>query len=561
MAEALAWFQEQWEVAEEQDRYGEYWLISPSVAADVELAINGPSRAASSRPITPAEPSTPRTGAAIAGSCVRCKRHKIRCDRGNPCTNCARLKKQVVCEYKQSHRNLLPATLPPSSPALDTPEEPAPQSGNPQILQEIPQAGLLHAENMLLLSKDLFMNRSPDIPSPWPHWTAYASDQVPEPSIMRTAFNDLHDLAVSVTKRLMQTAIIQATSRLRSQRRRTKKGVMPFVKTRDVLSAIDVLGLKRNARSRWTGVARRCNLRVFDEQRTTRFKTKRREISWDQAEQILGLYDAVITPMADGADGGEPVSEPEDGQVFKSRAARHGTPMPMEQLSLSTSGADAETEDDPPESDAVSSDGAADEDPGFVQGYSTEDATKIESREPEDQKPAKQTLEQFDQQARQQEEEALCKLLGITPTVYIPPNEDELEDETDDEPLGTVVEDWRQWTDYHPAWEEYDSPIPDAKFEANQKPRATLSAARITLDSDASSTASPSPQRARTTKGEALELQPQNPRSYAAMQTSAYGTHDGPDSDASRSDDDVNADVPAQSIEDAGLADAMDWEA
>lgn len=67
MAEALAWYQEQWEVAEEQKRHGDYWLITPAIAEDIENAINGPSRAASTRPTTPAEPGTPRTGPGIAG--------------------------------------------------------------------------------------------------------------------------------------------------------------------------------------------------------------------------------------------------------------------------------------------------------------------------------------------------------------------------------------------------------------------------------------------------------------------------------------------------------------
>jgi hypothetical protein len=68
LAEALAWYQEQFEVTQEQERYGDYWLITPAIAEDVESAINGPlSRAASTRPTTPAEPGTPRTGPGIAG--------------------------------------------------------------------------------------------------------------------------------------------------------------------------------------------------------------------------------------------------------------------------------------------------------------------------------------------------------------------------------------------------------------------------------------------------------------------------------------------------------------
>jgi hypothetical protein len=67
MADALAWYQEQWEVAEEQKRYHDYWLITPRIAQDIEAAINGPSRPVSTQPATPAEPETPRTGPGVAG--------------------------------------------------------------------------------------------------------------------------------------------------------------------------------------------------------------------------------------------------------------------------------------------------------------------------------------------------------------------------------------------------------------------------------------------------------------------------------------------------------------
>lgn len=68
MAEALAWYQEQFEVAQEQERYGDYWLITPAIAEDIEDAINGPvSRSASTRPTTPAEPGTPHGQPGVAG--------------------------------------------------------------------------------------------------------------------------------------------------------------------------------------------------------------------------------------------------------------------------------------------------------------------------------------------------------------------------------------------------------------------------------------------------------------------------------------------------------------
>lgn len=477
------------------------------------------------------------------------------------------MKKKVVCEYKPSKRNPLSVDLTPQSPKWEEEALPA-NAAQPQILQAIPQASLLHAGNMLSLSQDLFMNRSPDMPSPWPHWSAYASEQVPQPSMMRTAFNDFHILAVSVTKRLMQTAIAQATSRLRSQRRRTKKGVMPFVKTRDVLSAIDILGLKRNGRSRWTGVARRCNVRVFDEQRTTRFKIKQREISWDQAEQILGLYDAVSGSSAVDELLSGHAADPEDEAAFKRRAARHGTPLPLEHLSLSNSDSNVELEDVASESDSELSD---DEDGEVSNRVKRDSADRLTSAEPEgdpqDAARTKQTLEQFDQTASRQEEEALCGRLGLTfedkrKSPSINGSDDDYQ-----ERLFNKVDDWRNWTEYRAVWEEHETPVSTARFVANQKPRTTPAVHHGDPDSDASSTASGSLQQPRRKRPAAVELQAQNPRNYAAMQGDAYGLHDdAPRSDEFESGEDVDADVPTQSIEDSGPAqhtnsqDAMDWE-
>src|SRR3712207_2524874 len=102
-------------------------------------------------------------------SCVRCQHRKIRCDRKVPCTNCARMKEEVVCEYKPSKRNNQSVDLTPQTPKAEEAEADTAEpdvATSPQILQAIPQASLLHPENMLALSRDLFMNRSPDIPSP-----------------------------------------------------------------------------------------------------------------------------------------------------------------------------------------------------------------------------------------------------------------------------------------------------------------------------------------------------------------------------------------------------------
>ncbi|KAF9693435.1 hypothetical protein EKO04_008674 [Ascochyta lentis] len=581
VAEALAWYQEQFEVAQEQERYGDYWLITPAVAEDIENAINGPSRATSTRPTTPAEPGTPRAGPGIAGSCVRCKRQKIRCDRKVPCSNCARMKKKVVCEYKSSKQKAHSVVMPPRTPDGEEAGELSAQpavSADPQILQAIPQAALLHAENMLSLSKNLFMNRSPDIPSPWPHWSVYASEQVPEPSILRTAFNDFNTLVVSVTKRLMQTAIMQATSRLRSQRRRTKKSVMPFVKTRDVLSAIDVLGLKRDGRSRWTGVARRCNVRVFDEQRTTRFKIKQREVSWDQAEQILGLYDAVAVPSASEAHPSGPATDTEDDEAFKQRAARSGTPLPMEHLSLANSDSDVEIDDHISEYD--SEDDFVHQVQGQTREFADENASMASGEADQEHVQEAQSLEQFDQEASRQEEEILCNILGFSTHVKKgSPVDDVSEDDnaSDQENISTSADDWRKWTEYQATWEEFQTPVPSARFFANQKSCEASSNPHLNRlnnagdtaaeDSDASSTSSKKSQRPGQRMTGVVELRTRDPRAYAAMQTNAFDMPDDASrSDLSGTDDNLDADVPAQSVENTEFArnpdlqEEMDWD-
>lgn len=496
------------------------------------------------------------------------------------------MKKKVECKYTPSTRNYSSVDVTSQASKVEEMEDDAAQPAilaRPAILQAIPEASLLHAENMLALSKNLFMNRSPDIPSPWPHWSTYASEQVPEPSILRTAFNDLHTLAVSVTKRLMQTAVMQATSRLRSQRRRTKKGVMPFVKKRDVLSAIDVLGLKRNARSQWTGAARRCNVRVFDEQRTTKYKIKQREVSWDQAEQILGLYDAVTAPYFSDAHTIGPATDTEDDGTFKQRAARTGTPLPMEHLSLSNSDLDVLSETSEPESESALPVKMEEESRPYGQHRNRDPSEWNASVAPReaDQEHAQeaQSLEQFDRQASKREAEALSRRLGFSASLKGIQSSGTMSEADDvDESIDLIAsqDDWRKWTEYQATWEEFQTPVPSTSFIANQKSNKASTPHINQLrslgdefpeDSDASSTSSRGPQQPKKRRPVVVELRTRDPRAYAALQSNASGIyHDASSSDQSDSDDNLDADVPAQSVENTEGAqnndsqDAMEWE-
>lgn len=286
---------------------------------------------------------------------------------------------------------------------------------------------------------------------------------------------------------------------------------MPFVKKRDVLSAIDVLGLKRNARSQWTGAARRCNVRVFDEQRTTKYKIKQREVSWDQAEQILGLYDAVTAPYFSDAHTIGPATDTEDDGTFKQRAARTGTPLPMEHLSLSNSDLDVLSETSEPESESALPVKMEEESRPYGQHRNRDPSEWNASVAPReaDQEHAQeaQSLEQFDRQASKREAEALSRRLGFSASLKGIQSSGTMSEADDvDESIDLIAsqDDWRKWTEYQATWEEFQTPVPSTSFIANQKSNKASTPHINQLrslgdefpeDSDASSTSSRGPQQ------------------------------------------------------------------
>ncbi|KAF2820956.1 hypothetical protein CC86DRAFT_373887 [Ophiobolus disseminans] len=660
-ADALAWYQERFEAEQEQERYGNHWLITPQIAEELEHAVDGAVRAR--RASTPQATHTKRSGSGVAGSCTACKQRKRRCDRGTPCRNCTRSNTECVysevaldvdgvkntfnhvprppnastgtsavacvackkekktcdhetpcvrcvslrieCEYPTSDRKRLagaccrckkhkikcdreiPCTncthskadcVYPNTPTLN----PNPASDAAQwdreddnllmdgvaetsILQLIPEAKLLKPQVMLRLSTDLFMNRSPEFSSPWPHWSEYTSELAVEPSMYRTAFNDFHRLVVSVTKRLVHTTLMQTTSRLRAQRLRTKNGIMPFVKKRDVHSAIDVLGLKRDGRDRWSGVPRRCGLKVVTSTSTAR-GNRHTVMPWNELERIMssasGLNEATYTTDADSS------TEPEK---FKFKAARSGTPLPMQNLTLSDSGDDLEP-------DTLSS-GADD---GLVEDSAEKEERSMghkpfRHRDPngrylsappgvEVENPLQQlrTLEHFDQEASLQEEHALWDMLGMEPTVKDDrkKTDEDLED-LETERLATKVDDWRGTVQYCAPWEAYSKPVPAAKFSATRRSlspmptaydRRSLSSRSLSgvLSDDSSMSGTRRPRRRSTMP---VELRAHGATAYAALQGEDLGISDqdmtSSSSDEADKDDRVfEKDIPAQSIED-----------
>ncbi|KAH5707672.1 hypothetical protein HBI81_243530 [Parastagonospora nodorum] len=539
-AHVLAWYQERFDAEQEQERYGEYWLITPSIAEEIEDAIDG---GAPSRPASVSgerEPSRYRKG--VAGACASCKESKRKCDRQVPFAQC--VKAGTNCVYPKnppSHVKSDSALERMHETPIGTDVPPADTSEAP-ILRAIPEACLLQPGVMLTLSREVFMNQSDDIPSPWPHWSHYISEVATEPSIYRTALNDFHRLVISVTKRLVQTAIIQATSRMRSQRSRKEKGSYPLIKSRDIYTAIDVLGMKRNGSERRRGVPRRCGLKVTASKLNTQGR-RTREVPWGEVESIMG-----------------PASSPSDG-----------TPPPMHNLTLSDSDdgvIDVEMVDD---GDSDSSEHFTDVEARrpWQRVLQPRDSTgRYATLPPETQAEEipyqLNTLEEFDQEATWNEERVLWDMLGVNSAANDEKAKtgykvDEVQDPSVgvDEKVATTSCDWRQLMEYRAPWEKYETTMLEAQLLANQKrsnPKLGRSGSRAqstgSLSGDFSDGFSTTRSRRAGLKSTTeIDLHVRSTNAYAALQGVEHTSSDRNDSDSDPQSADPDEDVPTQSIE------------
>lgn len=113
----------------------------------------------------------------------------------------------------------------------------------------------------------------------WKHW----GDELP--SIRRTALSDMHTLVVSLTKRIIQTTLFMAMSRLRSMDDTVFKA-RPLVRPNDVKAATDCLGLPRRSEY-WAKVPRRLGLKVYRKTEQIRAKSDKNVMSYDEVEEHL----------------------------------------------------------------------------------------------------------------------------------------------------------------------------------------------------------------------------------------------------------------------------------
>ncbi|KAH7145754.1 hypothetical protein B0J13DRAFT_443009 [Dactylonectria estremocensis] len=163
---------------------------------------------------------------------------------------------------------------------------------NGEIVPEGPNlafTGVLNTQNWLRLSERIFMNSS--IPSD--NWSFIDNHR---PSMWATTFEDFHSLAVSVTRRLVQTTIFLSMSRIRA-----KKELIPstrdIIRRQDVEAAIASLGMTSNSQTFWLKSARRLRLEVYEEPAGRDDEVEVEALTYDQVEETLSRdEDQVLSP-------------------------------------------------------------------------------------------------------------------------------------------------------------------------------------------------------------------------------------------------------------------------
>ncbi|KAH0371228.1 hypothetical protein KCU65_g1945, partial [Aureobasidium melanogenum] len=173
----------------------------------------------------------------------------------------------------------------PDSSGEATTQNQEPNQQLSETLEEImvPSAELLDLPMWLRLSR-LFMYQSSELGDSWDNLITSRHET---PSMYHTAFQDFHNLTISLTRRVVQATIFQTMTRLRA---RDKDQPSARVTKTDVRAATEILDLQPNTRKFWASVPRKHGLRIYE--RGSKFSRGQSragiELSLEEAEERLG---------------------------------------------------------------------------------------------------------------------------------------------------------------------------------------------------------------------------------------------------------------------------------
>ncbi|EFQ99375.1 hypothetical protein MGYG_02386 [Nannizzia gypsea CBS 118893] len=222
-------------------------------------------------------------------------------------------------------------------------------------------AQLFHVPNWINLSRNVFMNfgghRIED------NWTKICFHEE-TPAVTCDSFTDFYTIAVSLTRRLVQSSIFFALMRIRGmdERGRDRDRV---IRRDDVLSALDTLKVRHNTREFWIHAARRCSLDVREYVSKSSFKTT--ILSYDEVEKRLSAPSLELPEPHQGEDEVQeepseedtdilPKNTPENYAAEESSSSFEGSEIDVSMGDVSSSGIDEELLSDEEEIYALSLD-------------------------------------------------------------------------------------------------------------------------------------------------------------------------------------------------------------
>jgi RNA polymerase I-specific transcription initiation factor RRN5 len=323
-------------------------------------------------------------------------------------------------------------------------------------------ARLFRLVKFIELSERIFMNPgSANLNTNWRHIATEAES----PALTYSAVTEFHELVLSLTRRLMQTALFLAQSRLRCSRVQGY-ATQSVVKRQDVTAALDVLGVSGDLWSYWVKVARRNKLNVIADLHT-KGGTVKDSLPYESVEAALAIRTArdyrksrSVTTDASSVecsenepDIGLPSVEDEQRQAGGQSANSSPPASREDEDNLVSESVSSSTEDES---------SSADE---FV-GLSFHTTTLKQKRQQvlldleQD-----QYLEQIDKSASRREEARLWQILGREQDMEIKAENEDGDVRPRPKILRKAKDDLRDWAGtYEAEWEHFGELVPVESF-------------------------------------------------------------------------------------------------
>lgn len=335
-------------------------------------------------------------------------------------------------------------------------QEPGQQSSESLEDIVVPSAELLDLPMWLRLSR-LFMYQSSELGDSWDNIITSGHET---PSIYHTAFQDFHNLTVSLTRRVVQATIFQTMTRLRA---RDKDQPSARVTTADVRAATEILDLQPNTRKFWASVPRKHGLRLYE--RGSKFSRGQSraglELTLEEAEERLGGQKSVAAEADD--DVVQTVEDDTDEDILDPDQYYNDSELWTEA---------SDTEDETPVDipDDQRSNASDDEEAAYhpTDDEEAQDAVRKKRHrkgrmERNFQKAHDAYLEAVDQEISRMQEVGMWDTLGVAP-----PND--IKNEEVEVPRQPVIKrrlsdtaNWRDGFEYHSPWElGFDTVQPEA---------------------------------------------------------------------------------------------------